>query len=92
MVASSFGALAVWHVVTAWPLEVGDEEALEAAAKAVSFPVGHSSGAVRFEGLRARPVWNVLMYSADDPPSKRGLVLIDGSSGELRVEPYEEDL
>ena len=92
VVASSFGALAVWAVVTAWPLEVGDEEALEAAAKAVSFPVGHSSGAVRFEGLRARPVWNVLMYSADDPPSKRGLVLIDGSSGELRVEPYEEDL
>lgn len=92
VIAAAFAALAVWHSVTAWPLNVGDGEALEVAAKAVTFPVGHSSGAVRFEGLRSRPVWNVLLYSADDPPSHRGLVLIDAVTGELRADPYEETL
>ena len=92
VVAAAFGALAFWHFATAWSLNVGDDEALKVAARAVSFTVGHSSGAVRFEGLRARPVWNVLLYSADNPPSKRGLVLIDGVTGELRSDPYEEEM
>ena len=91
-VAVAFGAMAAWHFLTAWPLVVLDSEALEKAAQAVSFVVGHSSGAVRFEGWRSRPVWNVLLYSADDPPSKRGLVLVDAVTGELRGEPYEEEL
>jgi hypothetical protein len=42
-----------------------------------------------FEGILARPVWNVLVFSADDPPSRRGLVRIDGRSGEV-VETYDE--
>ena len=91
-VAGAFSAQAGWHILTAWHLGVRDTEALDTAARAVSFPVGHSSAAVRFEGWRSRPVWNVLLYSADDPPSKRGLVLVDGVTGELRIEPYEESL
>ena len=92
MIAAVFMILATWHWLTAWPLAVSDSEALEKAARAVTFPVGHSSGAVRFEGWRSRPIWNVLLYSADDPPSKRGLVLIDAVTGEARGEPYEEVL
>lgn len=92
LVAGGFLVLAAWHFWTAWPLDVGDEEALAIAARSVSFPVGHSSGAVRFEGLRSRPIWNVLLYSADDPPSKRALVLLDGVTGDLRSEPFEETL
>ena len=92
LVAGVFVVLAGWHFLTAWPLVVSDSEALERAARSVSFPVGHSSGAVRFEGWRSRPIWNVLLYSADDPPSRRGLVLIDAVTGELRGETYEEEL
>ncbi|MDH5372199.1 MAG: hypothetical protein OEX97_04580 [Acidimicrobiia bacterium] len=92
LVAGMFVVLAGWHFITAWSLVVSDSEALERAARAVSFPVGHSSGAVRFEGWRSRPIWNVLLYSADDPPSRRGLVLIDAVTGELRGETYEEEL
>lgn len=84
--------LGIWHFITAWPLAVNDSEALELAAQAISFPVGHSSGAVRFEGWRSRPVWNVLLYAADNPPSKRGLVLIDAVTGEVRRDPFEEVL
>jgi hypothetical protein len=91
-VTGGFAVLAIWHFLTAWPLRVHDEEALATAARAVSFAVGHSSGAVRFEGWRSRPVWNVLLYSADEPPSRRGLVLIDAVTGELRAEPFEEEL
>ena len=92
IIAVAFLVLAAWHLLTAWPLAVSDSEALEKAARAVSFPVGHSSGAVRFEGWRSRPIWNVLLYSADDPPSKRGLVLIDAVTGELHGDTYEEVL
>jgi hypothetical protein len=90
IVAASLVVLAGWHMLTAWPLEIRDSEALETAARSVSFPVGHSSGSIRFEGWRSRPIWNVLLYAADNPPSKRGLVLIDAVTGEVRGEPFEE--
>lgn len=92
VVAAVLLVLGIWHFITAWPLAVDDSEALELAAQAISFPVGHSSGAVRFEGWRSRPVWNVLLYAADNPPSKRGLVLIDAVTGEVRRDPFEEVL
>lgn len=91
-VGGGFAVLGAWHMATAWPLNVTDRQAMAAAARAVGFAVGHSSGAVRFEGWRARPVWNVLLYSADDPPTRRGLVLVDGVTGAIRGEVYEEEL
>jgi hypothetical protein len=35
-------------------------------------------------------VWNVLVFSADEPPSRRGLVRIDAVDGHV-VESYVED-
>ena len=32
-------------------------------------------------GLRSRPTWRVLCYSAEDPPAQRGLVLVDAIDG-----------
>ncbi len=91
-VAGGFLLLAIWNFAAAWPLNTTDGQAMAAAARAVGFTVGHSSGALRFEGWRARPVWSILLYSADDPPSRRGLVLVDGVNGELRGDVYEETL
>jgi hypothetical protein len=34
-------------------------------------------------------VWNVLVFSADDPPSQRGLVRVDARTGEV-IETYTE--
>ncbi len=82
--------LAAWHLAAAWPLDVADSEALEIANRETEFPVGHASAAVGFDGWRSKPVWNVLVFSADDPPSKRGLVRIDAVDGRV-IETYVED-
>jgi len=66
-------------------------EALEIANRHAEFPAGHASAALNFEGWRARPIWNVLMFSADDPPTERGLVRVNGRSGEV-VGSYVEKL
>jgi hypothetical protein len=35
-------------------------------------------------------VWNVLVFSADDPPSQQGLVRVDGVTGEVLGSYVEE--
>jgi hypothetical protein len=71
-------------------LAVDDGAALEAATRSVEFPVGHASAAVGFDGWRSRPVWNVLVFSADDPPSRRGLVRVDAVTGDV-IESFTEE-
>ncbi len=82
-------ALAAWNLAAAWPIEVLDPEALDTANREVPFPVGHASAAIGFDGWRARPIWNVLVFDADDPPSRRGLVRVDAVDGRV-VETYWE--
>lgn len=82
-VAGLLLAGAVWAWLAAWPLEVTIEQALATANREAEFPVGHASAAVGFDGWRARPIWNVLVFSADDPPSQRGLVRVDAVTGEV---------
>lgn len=90
VMAGILALVGAWHLLAAWPLAVDDHEALDAATRAVEFPVGHASAAVGFDGWRARPVWNVLVFSADEPPSRRGLVRVDAVDGSIR-ETYTED-
>jgi hypothetical protein len=77
-------AVGAFHFIAGWTLSVDDGEALEAANREVPFTVGHASASLGFAGWRARPVWNVLVFSADEPPSQRGLVLVDGIDGHVR--------
>lgn len=81
--------VAGWHAAAGWHLAIREGQALEAANRAIGFPVGHASANLGFYGWRSRPIWNVLVFSADDPPSRRGLVRIDGVSGGV-VEQYDE--
>lgn len=90
-VAGLLLVLAVWHGASAWRIAILDPEALEAANRSIDFPVGHASAAVGFDGWRARPVWNVLVFSAEEPPRKRGLVRVDATSGEA-LETYVEEV
>ncbi len=85
------GAVGVYHFAAGWTLAVRDREALEVANRAVPFAVGHASASLGFSGWRARPVWNVLVFSADEPPSQRALVLVDGIDGHVR-DSYLEDI
>jgi len=43
-----------------------------------------------WRGLRSRPTWRILLYSAEDPPARRGLVLVDGVDGTV-VDHYVGD-
>lgn len=88
--AVALAAVAAWHLAAAWPLATTDADALVAAVRHVGFPVGHASAQLGWRGLRSRPTWRILLYSADDPPSKRGLVLVDGVDGAV-VGGYVED-
>lgn len=83
-------ALAAWNFASAWPLQVDEATALAIAGSAVPFPVGHASAAVTFAGMRSRPRWSVVLYSAAEPPDQRALVVVDAVSGEITEEPYVE--
>jgi hypothetical protein len=85
-------ALAAWNFASAWPLSVDESQALSLAGAAVPFPVGHASAAVTFRGIRSRPQWSVVVYSAEEPPDQRALVVVDAVSGEIADEPYVEDV
>lgn len=75
---SVLAAVAAYSFVAGWPLRVDQTEALAVASRTVGFPVGHASAQLAWRGLRSRPTWRILVYSADDPPSIRGLVELDG--------------
>jgi hypothetical protein len=79
-----------YHLAAAWPLAVRDTDALVAAARAVGFPVGHASAQLGWRGLRSRPTWRILLYSGEDPPERRGLVLVDAVSGAV-LDHFVED-
>lgn len=89
IIAVALVVIGVYHVVAARHLEVRDSAALTTANKETDFAVGHASAVLGFDGVFARPVWNVLVFSADEPPTKRGLVRVDGLTGEV-VETYTE--
>jgi hypothetical protein len=91
VIAGVMVAIGLWHALAAWRIEILDPEALDIANRAVQFPVGHASAAIGFDGWRARPIWNVLVFSADEPPSQRGLVRVDAVTGEV-VETYTEEV
>lgn len=91
VIAAVLAIVAAIHLASAWRIEVLDPEALEIANRATEFAVGHASAAVGFDGWRARPIWNVLVFSADDPPSRRGLVRVDAVDGHV-VEMYAEEV
>jgi len=82
--------IGLYSFIAGWNLAIDESDALVAATRQVGFPVGHASAQMGWRGLLSRPTWRVLVYSADDPPEKRGLVLVDGVDGSV-VEWFVED-
>jgi hypothetical protein len=88
--AIALALIGLYSFVSGWNLEIDESDALVAATKQVGFPVGHASAQMGWRGLLSRPTWRILLYSAEDPPEKRGLVLVDGVDGSI-VEWFVED-
>lgn len=64
-------------------LAVDEGEALVAATADVGFAVGHASAQMGWRGWWSRPTWRILLYSAENPPTTRGLVFVDGVDGQV---------
>ena len=81
--ALALGLIGAYHQVAGWNLDVDEQDALVESTRTVGFAVGHASAQLGWRGLLSRPTWRILLYSAENPPEKRGLVLIDGVDGEV---------
>jgi hypothetical protein len=77
------GAVGIFSITSGWRMHVDEKQALVAAQGAVGFGVGHASAQQVWRGLRSRPTWRVLVYSAENPPRQRGLVLVDAIDGSV---------
>jgi hypothetical protein len=90
LAAGVLAAVGLFSITSGWRMHVDETEALLAAQGALGFPVGHASAQQVWRGLRSRPTWRVLCYSAEDPPAERGLVLVDAIDGRI-IEHLRED-
>ena len=71
-------------------LQVDENKALLVSTQHVDFAVGHASGQLSWRGLLSRPTWRMLLYSAEEPPTHRALVRVDGVTAEV-VDALIED-
>jgi len=77
------GFVGVFSIASGWRMGVDEKQALVLATRAIGFPVGHASAQQVWRGLRSRPTWRVFCYSAEEPPHRRGLVLVDAIDGSV---------
>ena len=88
--AAALVAAGAYCLLSGFDLDVDEQDALVIATRTVGFPVGHASAQMGWRGLRSRPTWRILCYSAENPPECRALLLIDGVDGEV-VDWFVED-
>ena len=91
LVAVLLAAAGVYNLAAGYRLGVRETDALVAASRQVGFAVGHASAQLAWRGLRSRPTWRILLYSAEDPPEKRGLVMVDGVDGHVVAHMVEDN-
>lgn len=83
-------AFGLFGFFTGGSMSVDERAALAHAQQAVGFPIGHASAQQVWHGLTSRPTWRVLAYSAEEPPRRRALVLVDAMNGTI-IEHMVED-
>jgi hypothetical protein len=81
----------LYCIVAGTRLRTDETDALVAATKAVGFPVGHASAQLGWRGLRSKPTWRILLFSAEEPPAKRGFVLVDAADGTVLDQIVEDN-
>ncbi len=81
--AAVLAAVGIFSLTSGWRMHVDERDALVVAQQELGFVVGHASAQQVWHGLRSRPTWRVLAYSSEDPPLRRGLVLVDAIDGHV---------
>jgi len=90
LAAGLLGAMSILSLTSGWKMTVDESDALVRATRSVGFAVGHASAQQVWRGVCSRPTWRIFCYSAEEPPSRRGLVLVDAVDGRI-VEVLVED-
>jgi hypothetical protein len=72
-------------------MKADERAALSAAQRVLGFPIGHASAQQVWHGVASRPTWRVLAYSAEEPPQRRALILVDAVSGEVLEHLLEDN-
>lgn len=88
-VAVLLGCFGCFGMYAGRTLRIDETEALVTATAVVGFAVGHASAQMVWRGWASRPVWRILMYSAENPPRQRALAVVDGLDGQV-VEWFAE--
>lgn len=83
-------AVSLVSITSGWRMAIDESEALVIATREMGFAVGHASAQQVWRGLRSRPTWRIFCYSIEEPPVRRGLVLVDAVNGKV-VERLVED-
>jgi hypothetical protein len=83
-------AFGIYGMVAGRTMRVEESDALVTASVQVGFPVGHAAAQMAWRGWMSRPTWRILLYSDENPPTKRGIVLVDGLDGHV-VEWFAEE-
>ncbi len=89
-VAIALAAFGAYCIAAGSRLGVDETDALVAATRTVGFPVGHASAQLGWRGFASRPTWRILLYSSEEPPKQRGLVLVDAVGGQV-LQHFVED-
>jgi hypothetical protein len=89
--ALALGLVGTFSITSGWRMNVDEKQALVEAQQAIGFPVGHASAQQVWHGLRSRPTWRVLCYSTEEPPQRRGLVLVDAVDGRVLQHLVEDN-
>ncbi|HEX9530420.1 MAG TPA: hypothetical protein VF954_04725, partial [Acidimicrobiales bacterium] len=63
-VGVALAAVGLYQWAAGYRLATTETDALVAASRQVGFPVGHASAQLGWRGLRSRPTWRILLYSA----------------------------
>lgn len=77
--------------ISGYDTAVDEQDALVAAIKHIGFPVGHASAQMGWRGLLSRPMWKILLYSAEEPPRHRGFVMVDAVDGSILEDLIEDN-
>lgn len=91
LAAVLLGAMSVVSITSGWKMTIDEGDALVRATRAVGYAVGHASAQQVWRGLRSRPTWRIFCYSSEEPPVKRGLVLVDAVDGRIVEMLVEEN-
>ena len=91
LAAGLLTAVGIFSITSGWRLGLDEKQALVEATKHVGFPVGHASAQLSWHGLRSRPTWRILLYSTENPPRRRGFVLVDAVDGHVLEDLVEDN-